>query len=139
MIERNELLEWANVYGNWYGVPLHPIKEAISAGTDIMVKVDVQGADTIRQELPQAVFIFLTPASQEELVARLKNRNTESNFDLDRRLEAVRREMEQITKFDYVVVNQDNQLDKAVSDIQAILRAEKCRTSVRQYPSILKE
>lgn len=139
MIAHNELLEWANVYGNWYGVPLRQVKEAILAGRDIMIKVDVQGAETIRKKLPQAVFIFLAPPSEEELVARLKRRNTESTFDLNRRLEAARNEMKQVDKFDYLVINYNNELHTAVTDIQAILRAEKCRVCERRYYSILEE
>ena len=67
MIENNELLEWANVYGNWYGVPKEPVKQALDKGQDVMVKVDIQGAATIKKILPQAIFIFLMPPSMEEL------------------------------------------------------------------------
>ncbi len=84
MIENNELLEWANVYGNWYGVPKEEVKQALDEGEDVVVKVDIQGAATIKKILPQAVFIFLMPPSMEELLVRLRQRHTESHHDGDR-------------------------------------------------------
>jgi guanylate kinase len=94
LIDRGELLEWANVYGNYYGVPKEPVRQALSRGKDVIVKVDVQGAATIKKILPQAVFIFLAPPSMEELVMRLEQRRTESPSDLDLRIEAARKELE---------------------------------------------
>ncbi len=82
LIGHEELLEWANVYGNWYGVPRKPVKQALDRGQDVIVKVDVQGAATIKKAMPQAVLIFLIPPSMVELTTRLKQRHTESSFDL---------------------------------------------------------
>ena len=132
MIKNNELLEWANVYGNWYGVPKQPIKQALDKGQDIIVKVDSQGAATIKKILPQAVFIFLVPPSMEELVLRLKQRHTESPFDLALRTKTAEEEIKQLSLFDYIVVNKRGEIDLAVSDIKAIITAEKCRVAPRE-------
>jgi len=129
MVKKGELLEWANVYGNWYGVPKEPVKQALDRGRDIIVKVDIQGAATIKKNLPQAVFIFLIPPSMEELVLRLKQRQTESPFDLSLRVKIAEEEIKQLPLFDYMVVNKRDRVDLAVADIRAIITAEKCRTS----------
>ena len=134
LIKNNELLEWANVYGNWYGVPKQPIKQALDKGQDVIVKVDTQGAATIKKILPQAVFIFLTPPSMEELTTRLKQRHTESPFDLALRLKTAEEELKQLPLFDYVVYNKQDNIDRAISDIQAIITAEKCRVTPREIP-----
>ena len=132
MITGNELLEWANVYGNWYGVPKKPVKQALDKGQDIIVKVDIQGAATIKKILPEAVFIFLIPASMEELATRLKQRQTESPSDLTLRTKTAEEEIEQLHLFDYIVVNKQDEIDLAVSEIKAIISAEKCRGTPRE-------
>ncbi|GAI82831.1 unnamed protein product, partial [marine sediment metagenome] len=123
MIKRKKFLEWANVYGNWYGVPKEPVKQAFDKGQDIIVKVDIQGAATIKKILPQAVFIFLVPPSMEELTLRLKQRHTESSFDLALRTKTAEEEIKQLSLFDYIVVNKQDEIDLAVSDIKAIITA----------------
>ena len=132
MIKHNELLEWANVYGNWYGVPNQPVKQALDKGQDIIVKVDIQGAATIKKILPQAVFIFLMPPSMEELTTRLKQRHTESPFKLALRLKTAEEEIKQLPLFDYVVLNKQDEIDLAVSHIAAIITAEKCRVTPKE-------
>lgn len=132
MIKHNELLERANVYGNWYGVPREPIKQALERGEDTVVKLDIQGAATIKKMLPQAVFIFLMPPSVEELGLRLKQRRNESLFDLDLRLKTAQKEIKQLSLFDYVVFSQRDEIGRAVSDIAAIITAEKCRVTPRE-------
>ena len=132
MIERNELLEWANVYGNWYGVPREPVKQALDRGQDTIVKVDVQGAATIKKILPQAVFIFLTPPSIEELVLRLKKRRTESPSDLALRTKTAEEELKQLPMFDYIIINRQGEIERAVSEIEAVITAEKCRVHPRE-------
>lgn len=132
MVQNNELLEWANVYGNWYGVPRQPVKEALGRGRDTIVKVDTQGAATIKKILPQAVFIFLTPPSLAELDKRLSQRRTESPSDLARRLETAQREIEQLPLFDYIMISNRDELDQALAQIRAIITAEKCRVSPRE-------
>ncbi|GAI41930.1 unnamed protein product, partial [marine sediment metagenome] len=97
-----------------------------------IVKVDIQGAATIKKILPQAVFIFLVPPSIEELVLRLKQRHTESPFDLALRTKTAEEEIKQLSLFDYIVVNKRGEIDLAVSDIKAIITAEKCRVTPRE-------
>lgn len=132
MVKNNELLEWANVYGNWYGVPRQPVKEALDRGQDIIVKVDTQGAATIKKILPEAVFIFVMPPSEEECVTRLKRRRTEPPFNLALRIKTAEEEIKQLPLFDYVVINKRGEIDQAVSEIKAIITAEKCRVSPRE-------
>lgn len=132
MLKNNELLEWANVYGNWYGVPKKPIKQALDKGRDTIVKVDIQGAATIKKIVPEAVFVFLMPPSREECATRLKQRHTESPSDLALRIKTVEEEIKQLPLFDYIVVNKQDKIDLAVSDITAIIAAEKCRANPRR-------
>ena len=127
MIRGKKLLEWANVYGNWYGVPQEAVKRALERGQDVMVRADVQGAATIKKIMPQAILIFLMPASMEELNARLKERHTESSLDLAVRTRIAEEEIKKLPLFDYIVFNRQGEIDSAISDIKAILRAEKCR------------
>jgi guanylate kinase len=131
MIETGQLLEWASVYGNLYGVPKRQIQQALAQGLDVVVKVDVQGAATIKNILPQAVFIFLTPPSLDELERRLRERKTESTEELKLRMETTRREMDSLPLFDYVVVNHQDRLDLTMAQIDAIISAEKCRVKPR--------
>ncbi len=133
MIDNGELLEWASVYGNWYGVPQQPVKQALERNRNTIVKVDIQGAATIKKTLPEAVFIFLLPPSMQELVSRLKQRNTESASELSRRLKAADEEMKQLPMFDYAVINHPGQIDRVVSDIRAIITTEKLRVTPREY------
>ena len=132
MIERGELLEWANVYGNLYGVPKESVKQALDRGQDTIVKVDVQGAAAIKKISPQAVFIFLTPPSIEELVQRLKQRRTESPSDLALRARTAEEELKQLPMFDYIIINRQGEIERAVSEIEAIITAEKCRVNPRE-------
>ena len=132
MIKDKELLEWAKVYGNWYGVPKEPVKQALGRSQDILVKVDIQGAATIKKILPQAVFIFLAPSSIEELIQRLRRRRTESPSDLELRIKTAKEELEKLPLFDYMVFNRQGEIGRAVDDIKAIIAAEKCRVIPRE-------
>ena len=132
MIDGNQLLEWASVYGNRYGVPAEPVRQALKNGKDVVIKVDVQGADTIKKIVPQAVFIFLATLSMEDLAQRLKQRHTETPSDLELRLKTAGEEMKKLPLFDYLVVNRQGELDRAVADIEAIITAEKCRVTPRE-------
>ena len=131
MVERNQLLEWAKVYGNYYGVPKREIKETLKQGLDTVVKVDAQGAATIKRILPDALFIFLMPPSPEELANRLKQRYGSSSADLDVRLGKAQEEMESLPLFDYVVISYTDNLDLTVTEINAAVTAEKCRIKPR--------
>jgi guanylate kinase len=132
MIEQGELLEWAKVYGHLYGVPKQQVREAMERGEDIIIKVDVQGATTIKNLLSDAVLIFLAPPSIGEQKKRLEQRRSESETDLKLRMETFHEEMNSLDIFDYIVVNHQGKLDFAVSQIKAIISAEKCRINPRQ-------
>jgi guanylate kinase len=131
MINEHRFLEWANVYGNYYGVPKDEVSQALARGLDTIVKVDVQGAATIKKILPQAVFIFLAPPSLEALEDRLKRRRSESSQDLALRLARAEEEIRSLLIFDYVIISDHNKLDEVVSQIDAIVTAEKCRVEPR--------
>ena len=129
MLEEGDFLESAEVYGNSYGVPKSQVRNAMAAGHDVLVKIDVQGAATIKRLAPQAVMIFVVPPSIHELERRLKWRLTESEESLRRRIEESRSEMEHIGAFDYVVTN--DALDDAVHQMNCIITAERCRMPPR--------
>ncbi len=122
-----QLLESANVYGNWYGVPRRDVEDALEAGKDTIIKVDVQGAENIKKVMPQAVSIFLAPPTKEDLLTRLEKRKTESPLDMAVRLKAAEKEFERMPFFDYVAVSHWGQIDRAVSDISWIVSVEKCQ------------
>jgi guanylate kinase len=132
LIGRNELLEWANVYGSFYGVPREPVRLALAGKKDVIIKVDVQGAATIKKIMPQAVFIFLAPPSLAELVLRLRQRRTESPSDLELRIKTAEEELEKLCLFDYMVINRQGEIGRAIADIKAIITAEKCRVKPRE-------
>jgi guanylate kinase len=131
MIVEGELLEYARVYGDYKGIPKEQVRNALASGQDVILRVDVQGAAKLRQLIPEAVFIFLTASSEEELVERLRARKTETDKALQRRLATAREEMQEIHHFNYVVVNRDGELDCTVDRIVAIMKAEKSRARPR--------
>ena len=131
MAEGGGFLEWAQVYGNWYGVPKEQTRQALDGGQDVIIKVDVQGAATIKRLAPQALFIFVVPGAFDELEQRLRARHAESGFDMALRRETAREELKHLSMFDYVVTNPQGDLDAALSQIRAIITAEKCRVKPR--------
>lgn len=124
MIENDELLEYAIVYGDYKGIPKEQVHQALARGKDVIMRIDVQGAATIRQISPQALLIFLTTQSEEEMIERLKQRKTETTDGLNKRIETAREELKRVHEFDYIVINRDCHLDEAVDTILAIIRAE---------------
>ena len=132
MIRDEQLLEWAEVYGNLYGVPKAQVTDALGKGRDAIIKADVQGAATIRKLAPEALLIFLAPPNEAELKRRLCARMTESPEALGLRLETAKEEMRQASSFDCVVVNNQGRLDDAVREIDDIVAAEKSRTPPRR-------
>lgn len=132
MIAQGELLEYARVYDQYKGIPKSEVRQALNSEKDVIIRVDVQGAEVIRALIPAAITVFLTCESQEELIFRLRERRTDSEEDLQRRLETARQEMACIPDFDYVVVNRHGALDDAVDDVAAIIRAERCRAVPRR-------
>jgi guanylate kinase len=132
LLKKNELLESANVYGNWYGVPKQPVRDALREKKDAIVKVDVQGAATIKKIIPDAIFIFLMPPSLDELENRLRQRYTEKPPELAIRLQSAADEIKQVSEFDYVVMNNKDGLNIAIEEIRAIITAEKCKVKPRR-------
>jgi guanylate kinase len=124
MIDANEFIEHALVYDDYKGVPKEQVRQAMASGLDVVMRIDVQGAATIREIAPDALLIFLTTNSEEELIERLKARKTETPQKLAKRIETARHEMQRIDEFDYCVVNSDGCLETAVDTIVAILDAE---------------
>ena len=133
MRERDEFLECAEVYGRWYGVPRSQARDALRSGKDVILKIDVQGAATIRHMAPEALLIFLVPASLSDLRQRLLGRMSESGPELELRLEMAKSELSHINDYDYRVVNANGGagLERAAADIDAIISAEKCRITPR--------
>lgn len=131
MEQHSEFLERAVVYGYDYGNSRREVREALARGQDVIMRIDVQGAATLKRLVPDAVFIFMLPPSIEKLEARLRKRRTEPEEYLRIRLHAARLEMNEVDKFDYAIVNEDDALDETADLIYAIIRAEKCRVRPR--------
>ncbi|GAP09354.1 guanylate kinase [Bellilinea caldifistulae] len=133
MIRNHELIEYARVYDDYKGIPRREVTDAMQSGKDVIFRVDVQGAARLRQLFPEAVMIFLLPASMEELEARLAARHTETPETLKKRIETAREEMKRLNEFEYAVVNADGQLEKTIEQILAILTAEHLKVKPRTY------
>jgi guanylate kinase len=131
MINQDELLEHAIVYGDYKGIPKQQVRDALASGKDVLMRLDVQGAATVRRLVPEAVLIFLTAPSEEELIARLQARKTEPPDQLHLRMATSRQEMKRMSEFDYAVVNREACVDQAVEDVMSIIRAEHCRVHQR--------
>jgi len=124
MIEKDELLEYAIVYNDYKGIPKEQVRRALASGKDVVMRIDVQGAATIRELSPEAVLIFLTTQNEEEMIQRLKLRKTETPEGLKLRIATARQELKRLNEFDYVVVNREHLLDDTVDIILAIIQAE---------------
>lgn len=135
MIDDDELLEYALVYNDYKGVPKAQIREALASGRDVIMRVDPQGAATIRKLVPGAIFIFLTADSEEAMVTRLRERKSETPEGLKLRIATARQEMKRIDEFDYCVVNAQERQEEAVEKILCIMTAERAR--VDQQPVAL--
>lgn len=135
MVEKDEFLEYANVHTNYYGTPKEYVVEQVEKGEIVLLEIDVQGALQIKQNYDEAVFVFLLPPTMEELRNRIIKRGTESMEDIDRRYANAFKEIEFLGKYDYFVIN--NQVEDAVKDIEAIIRAEKLR--VKRHSNIKEE
>lgn len=132
MVEAGQMLEWARVYDNFYGVPRKAVRDALATGRDVVVKVDVQGAATIRRTVPDAALVFIRPPSMEELERRLRSRHSETPEALAVRLGKAADEYRQLPLFDYVVTSYPGRIDDVVDQIQSIVTAEKCRVEPRR-------
>ena len=127
MKERDQFLECAEVYGRWYGVPRSQVRQSLKNGKDVILKIDVQGAATVRKLAPEALSIMMVPASHAELRNRLNQRMSEPAPDLELRLQTAKEELAQTSQFDYRVINRDGGLAQPIAEIDAIITAEKCR------------
>ena len=132
MIEKGELLEHAIVYNDYKGIPKSQVRQALESGKHVIMRLDVQGADTIRRLYPEALLIFLTVQNEQELVERLQQRKTETPEGLKLRIATARQEITRIEAFDYVVTNKENQLNETVDIITAIICAEHHRVKPRK-------
>ena len=130
MIDQGQLLEWAEVYGNFYGTPKQKVLDRLEAGEDILPEIDTQGALNVMKVMPEGLFIFLLPPSLEELAARLKGRGTETEESLHRRLGAAVDEIKLATKYRYVVVN--DKVEDAQETIAKIIEAEHHRSDLNE-------
>jgi guanylate kinase len=132
MIEHEELIEYAIVYNDYKGIPKQQVREALASGRDVVMRVDVQGAATVRKMAPEAVLIFLTTESEDSLVRRLKARQSETAENLSLRIATARQELKRALEFDYVIVNADGHLDETVDTVVAIIQAEHHRVNPRK-------
>jgi guanylate kinase len=132
MINEDALIEHAIVYGDYKGIPKDQVREALASGKDVVMRIDVQGAETVRKMAPEALMIFITTESEGELVHRLETRKTETADSLAIRIATARKELKRVEAFDYVIVNRNFQLDVTVDAIRAIITAEHHRVNPRK-------
>jgi guanylate kinase len=131
MIKKGELLEYALVYNDYKGIPKAQVRDALNSGNDVVMRLDVQGAETIRKLCPDALMIFLSPQDEDEMISRLQERKTETPDGLKIRIATAQQEMTHINSFDYVVINRELHLDETVDTIIAIIIAEHHRVKQR--------
>jgi guanylate kinase len=132
MIDEDELIEHAIVYGDYKGIPKQQVREALASGMDVVMRLDVQGAETVRKLAREALLIFITTENENELVHRLETRKTETPDSLAIRIATARKELNRVEGFDYVIVNRDFHLDETVDIIRAIIDAEHHRVTPRK-------
>jgi len=132
MINNDEMFEYALVYNDYKGSTKKQVRDALASGQDVVMRLDVQGAATVRKLAPQAVLVFLTTKNKRELVNRLKNRKTDAAEDLSLRIATAQQELKRASEFDYVIVNADGCLEETVQTVIAIIRAEHHRVNPRK-------
>lgn len=125
LIQEGYFLEYTNYVGNYYGTPKNKILEKINEGIDVILEIEIEGATNIKKLIPEAIFIFIMPPSLKTLVKRLKKRGTDSNDKIIERFHTAYKEINEVTKYNYVVINDD--LKDAITKVEAIIQAEKCR------------
>lgn len=126
LVERNDLAEWAQVYGHRYGTPRTPLIEMMDKGVDVLLEIDVQGARQIKKTFEDAVYTYILPPSIDALRLRLQQRGGDSTEEIDRRLQKVREEMWSYREYDYIVKNDD--MTHAIKELEAIVLAERIKT-----------
>ncbi|WP_204517226.1 guanylate kinase [Brevibacillus fulvus] len=139
MIAENELLEWAEYVGNYYGTPRRFVEETLASGRDVILEIEVQGALQVKEKFPEGIFLFLAPPDLAELQNRIVGRGTESEESIRNRMEVAKAEIELMDKYDYVVVN--DVVDCACEKIEAIIMAEHLRKErqIHKFRKWLKE
>lgn len=135
LIETNELIEYAIVYNDYKGIPKQQIREAMASGKDVIMRVDIQGAKTIRKLVPNAITIFLMAESEEAMVNRLRERKSETPEGLNLRIATARQELKRIEEFDYCVINAQSRQEESAAALLAIISAEHNR--VKQQPVLI--
>lgn len=123
-IKEDKFIEYAKYNGNYYGTPKDKVNEYLSKGIDVILVIEVQGALEIKHKIPEAIFIFIMPPTMKDLIIRLKKRNTENNDKIIERFKKAYKEINELNKYNYVVVN--DEIDKATRKVNAILEAQKC-------------
>ncbi len=127
-IAAGEMLEYAEYVGNYYGTPKKPVEKALSAGKNMILDIDVQGALQVKEKLPEAIMVFVLPPDFATLMRRIRGRGTESPEIIDKRMQKARVELECFDQYDYIVTNRDNDVESAAQDVLAILKAETLKT-----------
>ena len=130
--DSGQLLEYAEVHGNWYGTPRQEVADALARGQDVILKIDVQGASAVKHRAPDALLVFLVPPSMEELFQRLRSRATETADELELRQRNAAIELARAGDYDRVVVNETDQQARTAAEIEAIIEQEKRRNASRR-------
>ena len=125
MIETGELLEWAEVYGNYYGTPRRLVYNVLEQSRDVILEIDIQGALQVKEKIPEAVLVFIAPPSLRELCRRLTSRGTDTSDEIEKRLSFTAAEMKLASRYDYIIIN--DEVNLAVVKLQSVVQAEKCR------------
>lgn len=134
-VEKNDFLEYANVHGNMYGTPKFKVEEMLAEGKNVILEIDIQGALKVKENFSEGVFIFILPPSMEELKQRIIKRGSETEESLMTRFKNAYKEINYVSKYNYAVVN--DTLDLAVSKVESIIAAEKCRVDRIKENTIL--
>ena len=132
LISADNLLEWAQVYGNYYGVPKQQVRDALTNGNHVIIRVDVQGAKRLREIIPEALMIFIIPPSLDVLKSHLEKRGVDTETEMTQRLEAASEEISQASLFDFTITNEEGRLDDTVNQVVGIIESESHRIPPRK-------
>ena len=132
LIAADDLLEWAQVYGNYYGVPKKQVRDALAAGNHVILRVDVQGAKRLSEIIPEALLIFIIPPSLDVLKSHLEKRGVDTEVEMTKRLAAATEEISQASLFDFTVTNEEGRLDDTVNQVVEIIESESQRIPPRR-------
>ncbi|MDE0592164.1 MAG: guanylate kinase [Dehalococcoidia bacterium] len=132
LISADDLLEWAQVYGNYYGVPKQQVRDALTDGNHVIIRVDVQGAKRLKEIIPEALMIFIMPPSLDVLKSHLEKRGVDTETEMTKRLTAASEEISQASLFDFTVTNEEGRLDDTVNQVVGIIESESQRIPPRR-------